>query len=68
MFRSDDDVDDHDDDDDDRYSLKPYPLSHFYDSLRDICILGVEGISLRAEMVLSLSSFSPPQLVCYDFI
>ena len=65
MFRSDDDVDDHDDDD--GYSSKPYSLSHFYDSLRDICILGVEGISLRTEVVLSLSSSSPPRLVCYGF-
>ena len=40
----------------------------FYDSLRNIYVLGIEGISLRTEVVLSLSSVSPPQLVCYGFI
>ena len=65
VFRSDEDVDDHDDDD--GYSSKSYSVSDFYDSLRNIYVLGIEGISLRTEAVLSLSSFSPPQLVCYDF-
>ena len=60
VFRSDEDVDDHDDDD--GYSSKSYSVSDFYDSLRNIYVLGSEGISLRTEAVLSLSSFSPPQL------
>ena len=55
-FLSDEDVDYHDED---GYSSKPYSLSDFNDLLRNVCVLGVEGISLRTEVVLSLSSSSP---------
>ena len=64
-FLSDEDVDYHDED---GCSWKPYSLSHFYDLLRNICVLGVEGISLMTKVVLLLSSSSPLQLVCYGFI
>jgi len=64
---------DHDDDEDDYdgYGSKPYSFSDLYDSLREICILDIVGVSVKTEVVLSLSSSSPPQLVrhcCYDEI
>ena len=55
-------------DHDDEYSSKSYSFSDLYDSLREICILDIVGVSIKTEVVLSLSSSSPPQLVrhyCY---
>jgi len=64
---------DHDDDEDDYdgYGSKPYSFSDLYHSLREICTLDIIGVSVKTEVVLSLSSSSPPQLVrhcCYDEI
>lgn len=59
---------DHDDDEDDNdgYGSKSYSFSDLYDSLREICMLDIVGVSVKTEVVLSLSSSSPPQLVLPD--
>jgi len=55
---------DHDDEDDyDGYSSKSYSFLDLYDSLREICILDIVGVSVKTEVVLSLSSSCPPLLV-----
>ncbi|KAL4072393.1 hypothetical protein V8B97DRAFT_360983 [Scleroderma yunnanense] len=63
IFRS-----DHDDDGDvnDGYGSRPFSLLDLYDSLREICILDIVGVSLKTEVNLSLSSSSPPQLFLPD--
>ena len=42
----------------------PYSLSRFHNSLREICILDVVEVTVQGMATMSLTSASPPPLVC----
>lgn len=63
----DDDENFWDDEDKPKYSA-PGSLLYFHDLLRQICILNMVNVSLRAVAVISLTSAPPPPLVCIAVI
>ena len=46
----------------------PGSLSHFHSVLREICILDVVNVRVQAMVTMSLTSASPPPLVCIAVI
>ena len=42
----------------------PRSLLYLHNALREICILDLRGVAVRASVFMSLTSASPPQLVC----